>query len=62
MADTIQQHVKNYVPNVMVLSGDPESRKELVYFAHIITKNNGLQMCVNVVKVFISVIYRQFYF
>ncbi|XP_060864758.1 bumetanide-sensitive sodium-(potassium)-chloride cotransporter-like [Metopolophium dirhodum] len=50
MADTIQQHVKNYVPNVMVLSGDPESRKELVYFAHIITKNNGLQMCINVIK------------
>jgi len=56
MADTIQQHVKNYVPNVMVLSGDPESRKELVYFAHIITKNNGLQMCINVIKVFINVI------
>lgn len=51
MADTIQQHVKNYVPNIMVLSGEPESRKELVYFAHIITKNNGLQMCINVQKV-----------
>jgi len=51
MADNIQQHVKNYVPNIMVLSGDPESRKELVYFAHIITKNNGLQMCINVIKV-----------
>lgn len=51
MADTIQQHVKNYVPNIMVLSGEPESRKELVYFAHIITENNGLQMCINVKKV-----------
>lgn len=51
MADTIQQHVKNYVPNIMVLSGEPESRKELVYFAHIITKNNGLQTCINIIKV-----------
>ncbi|CAH1721404.1 bumetanide-sensitive sodium-(potassium)-chloride cotransporter-like isoform X1 [Aphis gossypii] len=50
MADTIQQHVKNYVPNIMVLSGEPESRKELVYFAHIITKNNGLQTCINIIK------------
>lgn len=51
MADTIKQHVKNYVPNIMVLSGDPESRKELVYLAHIITKKNGLQMCINITKV-----------
>lgn len=35
----------------MVLSGEPESRKELVYLAHLITNNNGLQVCVNVKKV-----------
>lgn len=35
----------------MVLSGEPESRKELVYLAYLITKNNSLQVCVNVKKV-----------
>lgn len=51
-ADTVQCHVKNYLPNIMVLSGEPASRKELVYLAHLITKNNGLQMCINVIKVY----------
>lgn len=51
IADNVQFHVKNYVPNIMVLSGDPESRKQLVYLAHLITNNNGLQMCINVLKV-----------
>lgn len=51
MATTIQYHVKNYTPNIMVLSGEPDSRKELVYLAHLITKNNGLQVCMNVKKV-----------
>jgi solute carrier family 12 sodium/potassium/chloride transporter 2 len=50
-ANTVQYHVKNYAPNIMVLSGDPESRKELVSLAHLITNNNGLQMCINVNKV-----------
>jgi len=50
-ADAVRQHVKNYVPNIMVLSGEPESRKQLVYLAHVITNNNGLQVCVNVKKV-----------
>ncbi|XP_025406832.1 bumetanide-sensitive sodium-(potassium)-chloride cotransporter-like isoform X3 [Sipha flava] len=49
-ANTVQYHVKNYAPNIMVLSGDPESRKELVSLAHLITNNNGLQMCINVNK------------
>lgn len=51
LADTVQYHVKNYVPNIMVLSGDPKSRKELVYLAHLITNNNGLQTCINIIKV-----------
>lgn len=50
-ADTIQHHVKNYLPNVMVLSGEPELRKELIYLANLITSNNGLQVCINVKKV-----------
>jgi len=50
-ANTIQYHNKNYLPNVIVFSGNPESRNILVSLAHLITKNNGLQMCVNIKKV-----------
>jgi len=50
-SNTIQYHVKNFLPNIMVLSGNPESRLKLVSFAHLITKMNGLQTCVNVEKV-----------
>lgn len=50
MAESIQHHVKNYIPNIVVLSGEPESRKELVYLAYLITKNNSLQVCVNIKK------------
>lgn len=34
-----------------MFSGNPESRKKLVSLAHLITKNNGVQMCVNIEKV-----------
>jgi len=50
-SNTIQYHVKNYLPNLIVFSGNPESRKKLVSLAHLITKNNGIQMCVNIEKV-----------
>jgi len=50
-ADTIQFHIKNYLPNLIVFTGNPESRKKLVSLAHLITKNNGIQMCVNIEKV-----------
>lgn len=51
MVNSIEYHVKNYLPNLMVLSGKPESRKKLISFANLITKNNGLQVCINVEKV-----------
>jgi len=50
-ADTIQYHIKNYLPNLIVFSGNPESRKNLASLAHIITNNKGVQMCVNIEKV-----------
>ncbi|XP_015367251.1 PREDICTED: bumetanide-sensitive sodium-(potassium)-chloride cotransporter-like [Diuraphis noxia] len=53
-ADTIQYHIKNYLPNLIVFSGNPESRKKLVSLAHLITKNNGVQMCVNIEKISIT--------
>lgn len=50
-ANIIPYHVKNYLPNVLVLSGKPESRKKLITLACLITKNNGIQTCVNVKNV-----------
>jgi len=50
-ANSIQYHIKNYLANIIVFSGNPESRKKLVSLAHLITKNNGVQMCVNIEKV-----------
>lgn len=56
-ANTIQYHVKNCLLNIMVLSGNPQSRKKLVSLAHLITKNNnGLQMCIYAEKVFYGII------
>ncbi|XP_026809407.1 bumetanide-sensitive sodium-(potassium)-chloride cotransporter-like isoform X2 [Rhopalosiphum maidis] len=49
-SNTIQYHVKNYLPNLIVFSGNPESRKKLVSLAHLITKNYGIQLCVNIEK------------
>ncbi|XP_029347410.1 bumetanide-sensitive sodium-(potassium)-chloride cotransporter-like isoform X2 [Acyrthosiphon pisum] len=49
--NSIQYHIKNYLPNIIVFSGNPESRKKLVSLAHLITKNNGVQMCVNIEKI-----------
>ncbi|XP_015371390.1 PREDICTED: bumetanide-sensitive sodium-(potassium)-chloride cotransporter-like [Diuraphis noxia] len=53
-ADTIKYHIKNYLPNLIVFSGNPKSRKKLVSLAHLITKNNGVQMCVSVEKISIT--------
>jgi len=50
-ADTIHYHIKNYLPSLIVFSGNPESRKKLVSLANLVTKNNGVQMCVNIEKV-----------
>ncbi|XP_050443364.1 bumetanide-sensitive sodium-(potassium)-chloride cotransporter-like isoform X2 [Adelges cooleyi] len=43
-------HVKNYTPNVLVLCGNPKARKNLVSLAHLLTKDNGLLVCMNVKK------------
>ncbi|KAL7074989.1 hypothetical protein ACQ4LE_005539 [Meloidogyne hapla] len=40
-----EEHVKNYRPQILVLSGNPASRAGLVDFAYSITKGNGLLTC-----------------
>lgn len=45
---TINDHVKNFHPNILVLAGKPYSRAPLVDFANLITKHNSLMIVGNV--------------
>ena len=38
-------HVKNYRPKVLVMTGNPAHRPPLVNFANLITKNTSLLLC-----------------
>nr|XP_034182937.1 bumetanide-sensitive sodium-(potassium)-chloride cotransporter [Osmia lignaria]XP_034182938.1 bumetanide-sensitive sodium-(potassium)-chloride cotransporter [Osmia lignaria]XP_034182940.1 bumetanide-sensitive sodium-(potassium)-chloride cotransporter [Osmia lignaria] len=52
--DRVEEHVKNYRPQLLVLTGIPSTRSALVDFAHHITKNNSLFICGHVVETPIS--------
>ncbi|KAK7068981.1 hypothetical protein SK128_015899 [Halocaridina rubra] len=39
---SVEEHIKNYRPQILVLSGDPSSRPPLIHFANAITKNQSL--------------------
>ncbi|PNF24775.1 Bumetanide-sensitive sodium-(potassium)-chloride cotransporter [Cryptotermes secundus] len=41
----VHDHVKNYEPQILVLSGKPQDRPPLVDLAHLITKNSALMVC-----------------
>lgn len=43
--NNIDDHVKNYRPQILVLSGHPASRPALVDFANLVTKRLSLLMC-----------------
>uniref|UniRef100_A0A7E4VY79 Solute carrier family 12 member 9 n=1 Tax=Panagrellus redivivus TaxID=6233 RepID=A0A7E4VY79_PANRE len=43
------EHVKNYRPQLLVLSGNPIARQALVDFAHSITKGTNLLVCGHVI-------------
>jgi hypothetical protein len=47
----VHEHVKNYRPQILVLSGKPQDRPPLVDLAHIITKNSALMVCGHVSEV-----------
>lgn len=47
----IEEHVKNYRPQILVLTGLPNTRPALVDFAYLICKNNSLMICGNIVEV-----------
>ncbi|XP_023217503.1 solute carrier family 12 member 2-like [Centruroides sculpturatus] len=46
----VQEHVKNYRPQILVLTGNPNSRPPLADFAYSICKKLGLVVCGHVVK------------
>nr|XP_023024040.1 bumetanide-sensitive sodium-(potassium)-chloride cotransporter [Leptinotarsa decemlineata] len=43
--NAIEEHVKNYRPQILVLSGMPSARPALVDFAHLLTKNLSMLVC-----------------
>ncbi|EDW84229.1 uncharacterized protein Dwil_GK14023 [Drosophila willistoni] len=47
----VSDHVKNYHPQVLVLSGDPKTRPPLVDFGFLLTKNNSLMFVANIIPV-----------
>lgn len=48
--NNVDEHVKNYRPQILVLSSVPNSRPILVDFANLLTKNLSLLMCGHVMK------------
>ncbi|KOX69963.1 Bumetanide-sensitive sodium-(potassium)-chloride cotransporter [Melipona quadrifasciata] len=52
--DRVEEHVKNYRPQLLVLSGTPSARSALIDFAHHITKNNSLFICGHIIGTPIS--------
>lgn len=47
----VSDHVKNYAPQILVLSGDPKIRPPLIDFSYLVTKHNSLMFVGNVVPV-----------
>lgn len=48
--NNVDEHVKNYRPQIIVLTGPLNSRPILVDFANLLTKNLSLMICGHVVK------------
>ncbi|XP_046400819.1 solute carrier family 12 member 3-like isoform X1 [Ischnura elegans] len=46
----VEEHVKNYRPQILVLTGIPSSRPPLVDFANLVTKKLSLLICGHVIK------------
>lgn len=51
----VEDHVKNFRPQLLVLTGMTSSRPSLIDFAHLITKNLSLLVCGNIIKVCLCV-------
>lgn len=51
----VEDHVKNYRPQILVLTGIPHTRPPLIDFAYLITKNVSLLICANINQVCIII-------
>jgi hypothetical protein len=47
----IEEHVKTYTPQILVMTGLPNMRPSLVDFAYLLCKNNSLMVCGDILKV-----------
>ncbi|XP_076252109.1 sodium chloride cotransporter 69 isoform X2 [Rhynchophorus ferrugineus] len=43
--NSVEEHVKNYRPQILVLSGMPSARPSLIDFAYLLTKNLSMLLC-----------------
>ena len=48
----VEEHVKNYRPQILALTGLPGTRPALVDFGYLICRKHALLMCAHVIKVF----------
>lgn len=46
----IEEHVKTYTPQILVMTGLPNMRPSLVDFAYLLCKNNSLMVCGDILK------------
>jgi solute carrier family 12 sodium/potassium/chloride transporter 2 len=49
--DTFQEHVKNFRPQMLVLTGNPIYRSALVDLCSLVTYGHSLMICANVILV-----------
>ncbi|XP_050068324.1 bumetanide-sensitive sodium-(potassium)-chloride cotransporter [Anopheles maculipalpis] len=56
--NNVEEHVKNYRPQILVLCGHPSARPLLVNFAYLLTKKLSLLVCGHVTKTHVSQKYR----
>jgi len=56
----VEEHVKNFRPQILVLAGPPNSRPQLVHFGYSLTKKLSLLVCGHVMKSQISQKYRNY--
>lgn len=56
----VEEHVKNYRPQILVLAGAPNSRPQLVNFGFLLTKKLSLLVCGHVMKMQMSQKHRNY--
>lgn len=53
----IEEHVKNFRPNFLVLTGTPTNRSALCDFISSIAKSRSLMICANVIMVILMLLF-----